>query len=135
MDPKHKKKPDPNSSFQESWFRIQPSRKKNRQKLGVSFSKKISVLTYIHVSAPVVNYGLPAVHAALPAIHHAALPATYAALPAIHHAALPAIHALPAAAPAISYSLGGVPFVVPAVAAAPAEEAAEEPAVEEAAEE
>merc|ERR1740128_429291 len=68
-------------------------------------------LTYAH--APVVNYGLPALHAALPAIHHA----------------------LPAAAPAISYSLGGVPFVIPAVAAAPAAEAAEEPAVEEAAEE
>merc|ERR1740128_1378575 len=45
-------------------------------------------------------------------------PATYAALPAIHHAALPAIHALPAAAPAISYSLGGVPFVIPATYAA-----------------
>merc|ERR1740128_1600868 len=70
-------------------------------------------LTYAH--APVVNYGLPAV-------------------PAAHHAALPAIHALPAAAPAISYSLGGVPFVIPAVAAAPAAEEAEA-AVEEAAEE
>merc|ERR1740128_1471998 len=91
--------------------------------------QEIPTLTYAH--APVVNYGLPAVHAALPAVH--ALPATYAALPAIHHAALPAIHhALPAAAPAISYSLGGVPFVIPAVAAAPAAEAAEEPAVEEA---
>merc|ERR1740128_816146 len=67
-------------------------------------------LTYAH--APVVNYGLPAVH----------------------HAALPAIHALSAAAPAISYSLGGVPFVIPAVAAPPAAEEAEA-AVEEAAEE
>merc|ERR1719186_1971240 len=69
-----------------------------------------------YAGLPLAGYpyaGLP--HAGLP---YAGLPYTVAGLPKLE---------LPAA-PAISYSLGGVPFIVPAVAAAAESEAA--PAVE-----
>merc|ERR1712128_116203 len=89
--------------------------------------------------APVVDAGAPA-----PALAYAGLPFagyTYAGLP---HAALPyaglpytatTLPKLEVPAGAISYSLGGVPFIVPAVAAEAAEVAVAEEAVVEVAEE
>ena len=73
----------------------------------------------------------PAEVAAAPALAYAGLP--YAGLPfaGYPYAGLPyTVASLPKleapAAPAISYTLGGVPFIVPAVAAPEAEEVAEE---------